>query len=147
MERLTIMWLIILVIMVIIEIATMGLTTIWFAGGAMVAFLLALFGVSFKIQLVAFIVVSFVMLAATRPIAMKHLNLKRTKTNIDDLTGKHAIVSKEINNMKEEGQIVLGGIEWIARSIEENTIISVDTEVEVVEIRGVKAIVKPVKSL
>ena len=147
MERLTIMWLIILVIMVIIEIATMGLTTIWFAGGAMVAFLLALFGVSFKIQLVAFLVVSFVMLAATRPIAMKHLNLNRTKTNIDDLTGKHAIVSKEINNMKEEGQIVLGGIEWIARSIEENTIISVDTEVEVVEIRGVKAIVKPVKSL
>ena len=117
MERLTIMWLIILVIMVIIEIATMGLTTIWFAGGAMVAFLLALFGVSFKIQLVAFLVVSFVMLAATRPIAMKHLNLNRTKTNIDDLTGKHAIVSKEINNMKEEGQIVLGGIEWIARSI------------------------------
>ena len=147
MERLTIMWLIILVIMVIIEIATMGLTTIWFAGGAMVAFLLALFGVSFKIQLVAFLVVSFVMLAATRPIAMKHLNLNRTKTNIDDLTGKHAIVSKEINNMKEQGQIVLGGIEWIARSIEENTIISVDTEVEVVEIRGVKAIVKPVKSL
>ena len=63
------------------------------------------------------------------------------------MTGKHAIVSKEINNMKEQGQIVLGGIEWIARSIEENTIISVDTEVEVVEIRGVKAIVKPVKSL
>lgn len=146
MERLAIMWLIILVIMVIIEIATMGLTTIWFAGGAMVAFLLAVFGVPFKIQLVVFLVVSFVMLAATRPIAMKHLNLKRTKTNIDDLAGKHAMVTKEINNMKGEGQIVLGGIEWTARSTEENIIISADTEVEVVEIEGVKAIVKPVKS-
>ncbi|MBQ4530456.1 MAG: NfeD family protein [Lachnospiraceae bacterium] len=146
MEGLAIMWLIILVIMVIIEIATMGLATIWFAGGAVVAFLLAVFGVPFKIQVVVFLVVSFVMLAATRPIAVKHLNLKRTKTNIDDLVGKHAIVSKEINNMKGEGQIVLGGIEWTARSTEEETIISVDTEVEIVEIKGVKAIVKPMKA-
>lgn len=142
MEQFTIMWLVILVIMVIVEIATMGLTTIWFAGGAIVAFLLALFNVPFKVQLVVFLAVSFVLLFATRPIAMKHLNLKRTKTNIDDLAGKQAVVLTEINNSREQGQILLKGIEWTARSMD-NEIIPVDTEVEIVEIKGVKAFVRP----
>lgn len=142
MEQLTILWLVILIIMIIVEIVTMGLTTIWFAGGAVVAFLLALFNVSFKVQLVAFLVVSFALLFVTRPIAMKHLNLKRTKTNIDDLVGKQAVVLTEINNSREQGQILLKGIEWTARSVD-NDVIPVDTEVEIVEIKGVKALVRP----
>ena len=141
MKELAIMWLIVLIIMIVIEIATMGLATIWFAGGAVVAFLLALFQVPFKIQLVVFLVVSFVLLFATRPLAMKHLNIKRTKTNVDDLVGKHAVVLQEINNLKGEGQIVLNGIEWTARSADES-IIPKDEEVEIVEIKGVKAFVK-----
>ena len=145
MERITIMWLLILIVMIGIEIATMGLTTIWFAGGAVVAFILSLLGVSFKIQLVVFLVVSILLLVVTRPLAMKHLNLKRTKTNIDDLAGKCGIVLKEIDNAKEQGQIMLKGIEWTARSMD-NDIIPVDTEVEVVEIKGVKAIVRKKKA-
>lgn len=141
MKELAIMWLIVLIIMIVIEIATMGLATIWFAGGAVVAFLLALFQVPFKIQLVVFLVVSFVLLFATRPLAMKHLNIKRTKTNVDELVGKHAVVLQEINNLKGEGQILLNGIEWTARSADES-IIPKDTEVELVEIKGVKAFVK-----
>lgn len=145
MERITIMWLLILIVMLGIEIATMGLTTIWFAGGAVVAFILSLLGVSFKIQLVVFLVVSILLLVVTRPLAMKHLNLKRTKTNIDDLAGKCGIVLKEIDNAKEQGQIMLNGIEWTARSMDKD-IIPVDTEVEVVEIKGVKAIVRKKKA-
>lgn len=137
-------WLIVFIIMVIIELATMGLATIWFAGGAAVAFLLSLAGVPVAVQVFAFFGVSIVLLAVTRPLAMKHLNIKRTKTNVDDLAGKHAVVTKEINNLKDEGQIVLNGIEWTARS-EDDDIIPVDTEVEVVEIKGVKAFVRPRK--
>lgn len=145
MERITIMWLLILIVMIGIEIATMGLTTIWFAGGAVIAFILSLLGVNFKIQLVVFLVVSILLLVLTRPLAMKHLNSKRTKTNIDDLTGKSGIVLKEIDNAKEQGQIMLNGIEWTARS-RDNDIIPADTEVEVVEIKGVKAIVRKKKA-
>ncbi len=145
METQTILWLVIFVLMVVIEIATMGLTTIWFAGGAVIAFLLALFGVPLKAQIVVFLAVSFLLLFITRPIAMKHLNFKRTKTNVDELAGKHAVVTKEINNLKGEGQIVLNGIEWTARS-ENDEIIPADTEVEVVEIKGVKAFVRQKKA-
>lgn len=145
METQTILWLVVFVLMVIIEIPTMGLTTIWFAGGAVISFLLALFGVPFEVQIVVFLVVSFLLLFMTRPIAMKHLNLKRTKTNVDELAGKHAIVTKEINNLKGEGQIILNGIEWTARS-EDDEIILVNTEVEVVEIKGVKAFVRQKKA-
>ena len=74
------------------------------------------------------------------------MNLKRTKTNIDELKGKHAVVTNEINNIKGEGQITLNGIEWTARSTEEETVIPVNTEVEVVEIKGVKAIVRQIKA-
>lgn len=140
MKELAIMWLLVLIIMIVIEIATMGLTTIWFAGGAVVAFLLTLFQVPFKIQLVVFLIVSFVLLFATRPLAMKYLNRKRTKTNIDELIGKHAVVLQEINNLKGEGQILLNGIEWTARSAEDK-VIPKDREVKVVEIEGVKAFV------
>lgn len=145
METQTILWLVVFVLMVIIEIATMGLTTIWFAGGAVISFLLALFGVPFKAQIVVFLIVSFLILFITRPIAMKHLNLKRTKTNVDELAGKHAVVTKEINNIKGEGQIVLNGIEWTARS-EDDEIVPANTEVEVVEIKGVKAFVRQKKA-
>ena len=142
MEIQTILWLVIFVLMVLIELCTMGLTTIWFAGGALVAFLVALFGIPVEGQIVAFLVASFLMLFITRPIAMKHLNLKRVKTNVDDLAGKHAVVKEEIDNLKGTGQIILNGMEWTARSKDGQTI-PVNTEVEVVEIQGVKAFVRP----
>lgn len=145
METQTILWLVIFVLMVVIELVTLGLATIWFAGGAVIAFILALLGVPLKAQIVVFFVASFLLLFSTRPIAMKHLNIKRTKTNVDELLGKHAVVTKEINNLKAEGQIMLNGIEWMARS-EEDEIIPADTEVEVVEIKGVKAFVKQKKA-
>ncbi len=145
METQTILWLVIFVLMVIIEIPTVGLTTIWFAGGAVISFLLALFGAPFTAQVVVFLVVSFLLLFLTRPIAMKHLNIKRTRTNVDELAGKHAVVTKEINNIKGEGQIILNGLEWTARS-EDDEVIPVDTEVEVVEIKGVKAFVRQKKA-
>ena len=134
-------WLIALVAFVVIEIATMGLTTIWFAGGALIALALAMFDTSFYVQLGVFLVISIVLLVCTRPLAVKFFNQKREKTNVDSMIGKQAIVVAEIDNLREEGQVILNGIEWSARAYEEGCIIPEGAIVEVKEIRGVKLIV------
>ena len=134
-------WLIALVAFIVIEIATMGLTTIWFAGGALIALALALMKVSFYVQLGAFLVISIVLLVCTRPLAVKFFNQKREKTNIDSMIGKQAIVVAQIDNLREEGQVILNGMEWSARAYEEGNIIPAGAVVEVKEIRGVKLMV------
>ena len=134
-------WLAALVAFVVIEIATMGLTTIWFAGGALIALALAMFNTSFYVQLGAFLVVSIVLLVCTRPLAVKFFNGKREKTNVDSMIGKQAIVIAEIDNLREEGQVILNGMEWSARAYEEGCIIPSGAVVEVKEIRGVKLMV------
>lgn len=136
-----IIWLAIIVVMAIIEIITLGLTTIWFAGGALVAFIASLFGVSLPIQIVLFVIVSLVLLAFTRPFAVKFVNKNRTRTNAESLIGKSAIVLEDINNLKAEGAVSVNGQEWTARAVDD-TVITKDTVVEIVEIKGVKLMVK-----
>lgn len=140
-------WLTALVVFIVIEIATMGLTTIWFAGGALMALLLALANVSMYVQTGAFLVISILLLICTRPLAVKFFNQKREKTNIDSIIGKQAIVVTQIDNLKEEGQVILNGMEWSARTYEENSVISAGSVVEVKEVRGVKLIVVEAKFL
>ena len=115
----SIYWLVAFVILVGIEIATMALTTIWFAGGAFVAFLLSLFGVPLEVQLAVFVVVSFILLFLTRPFASKYVNSNTVKTNADSLVGKEARVTEEINNDLGTGTAVVGGQEWTARAAED----------------------------
>lgn len=134
-------WLIALIAFVVIEIATMGLTTIWFAGGALVALVLAMFNTSIYVQLGAFLLISIILLVGTRPLAVKFFNQKREKTNVDSMIGKQAIVVAEIDNLREEGQVILNGMEWSARAYEEGKIIPTGAVVEVKEIRGVKLMV------
>ena len=127
-------WLIGFVLLVIIEAATMALTTIWFAGGALAAFLLSLFHVSLEI-------VSFVLLIFTRPFALKCLSGRVTRTNADSLIGSEVRVTEEINNQKGTGTVLAGGQEWTARSQDEETCYPPDTMVVVQSIQGVKLIV------
>ena len=81
-------WLILLGILLIIEIITLGLTTIWFAGGALIAFLVAILGGAVWLQVVVFLAVSILLLLFTRPIAMKYMNKNVQKTNVDSLKGE-----------------------------------------------------------
>lgn len=138
-------WLMLLILFVVIEISTMGLTTIWFAGGALIALLLSVFQTSFYVQLGVFLTVSIVLLVVTRPLALKYFNQKVEKTNVEGLIGKQAIVVGQICNLKEEGQVMIGGMEWSARAYEENRIIPSGSVVEVKEIRGVKLIVSEIE--
>ena len=140
-EMAAVYWLIAFVVLLGIEAMTMALTTIWFAGGALVAFVLALFGINIQVQLAVFVIVSFVLLFFTRPFALKYVNRNTVKTNMDSLIGKSARVTATINNTEGKGAAVLNGQEWTARALEDDRIYPVGTMVEVKEIRGVKLIV------
>ncbi len=140
-------WLIAFVILVVIEAATLALTTVWFAGGAIAAFLLSLAGAGTNAQLSVFAVVSFVLLFFTRPWAMRHVNSHATKTNADSLIGRQARVTEEINNLSGTGSAVINGLEWTARSEKDDSVYPVDAVVEICAIRGVKLIVKNVQEV
>ena len=98
-------WLILLIILVAIEIATMGLTTIWFAGGAFVAIIAAALNTPLYVQITLFLIVSVVLLLFTRPIAMKYFNKDRIKTNAESLIGKQAVVTEDIDNLLAVGLV------------------------------------------
>ena len=141
METTSICWLAVFVLLIVIELATMGLTTIWFAGGAVAGFIASMLGANVVIQAVVFFVVSIVLLIFTRPFAVRYINSNKTKTNIDGLIGQEALVLAEINNIRETGCARLEGKEWTARSVDD-TVIPADTVVIVERIEGVKLIVK-----
>lgn len=136
-----IFWLIVVVVMAVIEIITLGLTTIWFAGGALVAFLASLLGAGLLMQTILFIVVSVILLAVTRPLAVEFFNKGRIKTNAESLIGETAVVQQEIDNLRAKGMVSINGQEWSARSVD-NEIIPNETQVEIMEISGVKLLVR-----
>lgn len=140
--NLTIMWLIILIVLIAIEIGTMGLTTIWFAGGSLIATIVAALGAPLYLQIVLFFTVSIVLLVFTRPIAVKYFNKDRVKTNAESLVGRQAIVTSQIDNLQGIGQVTVGGQEWSARASEEEAVIPIGVVVTVLAIHGVKLIVE-----
>lgn len=140
----SIYWLIILAILIFIEILTLGLTTIWFAGGALVAFIVSLFYDNLLLEVVLFLIVSMVLLYFTRPLVLKYFNPKRTKTNYEGVIGKEAKVIIAIDNMNATGQVVVDGQVWSAKSFEGVNIVE-GTKVRVQGIAGVKLIVSIIK--
>ncbi len=139
-------WLGVLILMLVIEIVTLGLATIWFAGGALVAFVAAILGAELVIQVILFFAVSIVLLLVTRPIAVKYFNKDRIKTNAESLIGSDAIVIGEIDNLQGIGQVTIGGQEWSARSGNEKIKYPVGSVVKVIDIKGVKVVVEEKES-
>ena len=137
-----ILWLIVLIVTLVIEAMTMGLTTIWFSGGALAAMIVELLKGGISIQVIVFLVISLILLFYTRPIAVKHFNKKREKTNLDSVIGKTAVVTIPIHNLKETGQVMLDGKEWTARSNDSSKQFDKDALVKVVSINGVKLMVE-----
>lgn len=140
-----ILWLAALIFFVVIEIATVGLTTIWFAGGALIAEIAQLLNAPFWLQVVLFFVVSIVLLVVTRPLAIKYINRNRTKTNVDSLIGKQAVVIEDIDNIKGLGRVRIQGIEWMARTKNPDEKPHVNDVVHILAVEGVKLIVTEAK--
>lgn len=133
-------WLIVTVILIAAEIITLGLTTIWFAGGALIAGLISLTGAHWLVQILVFAVVSTILFVFTRPIAAKHFMKDIEKTNVDSLIGKEGVVKQEIDNIEAQGVVKLNGMDWTARSVD-GTKIPEGTKVLVDSIDGVKLMV------
>lgn len=140
--NLTTIWLIIFVACIVIEIISMGLTTIWFAGGALIAAVAAALGVPLWVQIVLFVLVSLVLLYFTRPIAVKYFNKDRIKTNAESLVGKQAIVISEIDNLQGIGQVTVEGKEWTARTVTDGVTLPTGSVVIIRAISGVKLMVE-----
>ena len=79
----------------------------------------------------------------TRPIAVKYINDRKIKTNVEALVGTEGVVSETINNVYAQGAAMVNGLEWTARSANPNAIIEKDTRIVVNDVQGVKIIVSP----
>lgn len=135
-------WLVALILLAVAEAATVGLVCIWFAGGALVALIAAGVGAPLWLQIGLFLVVSAILLALLRPMLRKIVRPQRTATNADRHLGRTALVTEEINNLKETGAVKLDGVTWTART-EGEQVIPVGTRIMVLRIEGVKMIVAP----
>ena len=142
-DNMLFVWLLLLIVFIVVELLTMGLTTIWFAAGALVAAVAAALHAPVALQVVLFLVVAVILLIFTRPIAVKYFNKDRIKTNVESMVGRQAIVTSEINNLEGIGQVTVSGQEWTARSLDENLTIQEGTVVYVRAISGVKLLVEP----
>ena len=136
------MWLALMCIFIVVEIITVGLTSIWFAGGSLAALISALINVPMVFQFVLFFAVSSVLIFFTRPFALKYVKPHNVKTNYEEIIGKNVLVTERINNTENKGKAVYNGLEWTARSTEDHTIIEAGETVLVEEIKGVKLYVK-----
>ena len=135
----TVIWLSLFVLFLVIEIITMGLTTIWFAGGALVV---AVLGLGLGVQIIIFAIVSLALLAVTRPLAMKYFNQERQKTGAELLIGQKALVIEEIDTLSSKGRVEVRGQEWAAKTDAPEGKIPKNAIVVVEGIQGVKLIVR-----
>lgn len=141
MDNYLIFWLITFIVLLVCELVSSALVSVWFCGGALVAIVANLLSAPFLIQLIIFIIVSAVLLIITRPLAKKILKKDTLKTNVSSIIGKKAVVTKEIDNTECIGEINVNGQIWSARSSDDE-IIKESSNVVIEDIQGVKAIVK-----
>ena len=142
MNGAAIVWLILMVVFLAAEAATVGMVSLWFAAGSLAVLLTALAHGPVWLQTLLFLVVSAGLLLALRPLAKKYLSPKLTATNVDSVVGSTGLVTAAIDNVSAAGQVKLGAMEWTARSTSGQPI-PVGTRVKVDKIEGVKVYVSP----
>lgn len=142
MDKTVYIWLGLLIVFLVVEIATVGLTTIWMAGGALVALLLNLAGLNIWWQTGAFLAISFILLLFTRPFAVKYINSHHEKTNYEGIIGKVVRITEKVDNLQGTGTAVVNGLEWTTRTEQDGEILNPGDLAKVLNISGVKLIVK-----
>ena len=138
---LNLIWLGLFILLLVIEIITVGLTTIWFAAGALAALAANVLGANLIIQIIIFLAVSVVLLIFTRPWAEKHLNRKRVRTNYEREIGKVIRITEKVDNLNQTGKSVVDGQEWTVRSKNDSEIFEAGALARVAAVSGVKLIV------
>jgi len=133
-------WTALVIIFALIEIFTLGLTTVWFAIAAVVMVFISFLPIPLTIQFLIFLAIAAALLIFTRPLAVKKFKIGREKTNVDSLVGKHALVVKAIGEF-ERGEAKVNGLIWSARS-EDGAEIPKGSKCEILRIEGVQLIVR-----
>ena len=141
MQFMELLWLVMVVIFGILEAVTVQFVCIWFAGGALCAFLAALFGASSIWQSFIFVFTSAILLIFTRPIVRRLTKNVGEPTNVDSLIGKKAVVTKEPDSLGDGGEVKVGGKLWSVK-IAEGEIPAADDVVTIEKIEGVKLVVR-----
>lgn len=137
-------WLIAAGIFLIAEIITTGFFVFWLGIGALIAMCVSFFVDNLIIQMIVFLVSSVILIFATKPFVKKFLGSnKKTETNAFSIIGKKALVIKDIDNIDGKGQIKVDGEIWSAESANASNL-EKGTEVKILKIDGVKAIVEPI---
>lgn len=137
-------WLIIAGIFFVGEIITVGFLIFWLGIGALIAMIVSLFTSNIIIQTTVFVISSSILILATKPFVKKFVDVKPTNTNVFSIIGKKALVIKTIDSVHSTGQIKINGEVWSAES-DNGEIIPEGSEVEILNIKGVKTIVKEIK--
>lgn len=138
----TTVWLVAMIVLIVIEIATVGIGAIWFALGALAAVIVSVLGAGTILQTVVFLAVSFATLIFTRPLAVKYINNSHTRTNYEGIIGKTVRITQDVDNVAETGCAVVNGQDWTARAADNSHRIEAGSLAKVLEIKGVKLIVE-----
>ena len=142
MKTMLIFWLVVVILTLVIEIITQGLTTIWFSVGAAVAAITTVWELSIWLQIGVFVIVSVLVMLLVRPIAKRWMSVGLTPTNVDQLLREEAKVIEEINNAADTGRVRVRDVDWVARTEDGGITIPVDQTVRILRIEGVKLIVE-----
>ena len=140
-------WLVAVIVFLGVEISTVTLTSIWFAAGALAAMLVAMFNGNLIVQVIAFLIVAFGLLYATKPWSKKFIDTKKVSTNADRAIGEEVRVVERVSNLDQTGKAIVHGMEWTVRTEDDNIIIEQGELVRVVRIAGVKLIVERVEEV
>lgn len=140
MNMAAIFWLVMLIVFIAAEAATVTMISAWFAAGSLAAMIVSMLNGQIWLQAVVFFAVSAGMLLLLRPLARKHFTPKLTKTNIDSVVGATGLVTETVDNLNGTGQVKLGAMYWTARSTHE-AVIEKGTQIVVDRIEGVKVFV------
>lgn len=138
-------WLIAVIVFLVAEAATVALVSVWFAGGALLAMLAAALGAGIAVQIAVFTVSSCALLALMWPLAKKRQSSRHVRTNADRLIGREVLVTEQIENLKETGEIKVNGVLWTAVSVD-GSLIPAGSLVRIERLEGAKVYVRPVKT-
>lgn len=138
-------WLIISGLFFIGEIITVGFLVLWLSIGSLLAMVVSIFAPdAIILQTSIFLISSTLLILFTKPLVDKYITRKTVPTNVNTLIGKKAIVLTSINSLEATGQVKVNGETWSAKT-ETEEIIEIGTEVEILQVDGVKLLVKPCK--
>lgn len=137
-----VLWVVLIIVFIIGELISVGLTSIWFAAGALIALIAAVIGAGPVVQFVLFLAVSIILLASTRSWAQKYINSRTQSTNADRIIGERIRIAERVSNIDQTGMALVQGKEWTVRTRTDSETIEEGQYARVVEISGVKLIVE-----